>query len=40
VTREPQQGALAIDVRGRQTRIKVIGAPTTKPTPAPTGARP
>ena len=40
VTREPQQAALAIDVRGRQTRIKVIGAPTTKPTPTPTGARP
>lgn len=47
VTREPQQGALAMDVRGRQTRIKVIGAPTAsptaspvaRPTPPPAGAR-
>jgi hypothetical protein len=29
VTREPQSAPIGVDVRGRQTRIKVIGAPST-----------
>lgn len=39
VTREPQTAPIGVDVRGRQTRIKVIGAPSTGAGQTPTAAR-